>query len=385
MECKICLDSYNDLDQKPKIITSCGHTFCESCLNQLRNCPTCRREITGRVINYDILSLLDSNQIAIDPNELKKEIEEYTKCLNAKNEEKLSTCKEMLKQLRDKVNNETERKKEILTKKNHKLMNELDSIETKFNADIISTQNEIQSESDAILAKLNEQLLESIEMNKIKQQIIKMQKKIRLIIENLDKIDLTYTFKPNESDIKIGQIQSSTKMKQQQQEEEIKNNNNKSQMNNTLKVLNGHSSYVSALTILTDGTLASGSWDTTIRLWNHNNGLYNITRILTGHSAYIDSLTCLSDGTLVSGSGDKTIKLWNTSTGKIIKTLEGHTSYIWCLCPLPYNNLASGSGDKTIRIWKTKNSETLKILNGHLDTVSALTLLRDGTLTSGMH
>jgi WD40 repeat protein len=39
-------------------------------------------------------------------------------------------------------------------------------------------------------------------------------------------------------------------------------------------------------------------------------------------------LLLLSNGQLASGSGDKTIKIWNTVTGDCIKTLEGHTCNI---------------------------------------------------------
>ncbi len=37
------------------------------------------------------------------------------------------------------------------------------------------------------------------------------------------------------------------------------------------------------------------------------------------------------DGTLASGSDDRTIKIWNTITGQEIKTLTGHTDYVDCL------------------------------------------------------
>ena len=69
MECKVCLEIYNDSNRKPKIITNCGHTFCSNCLNSLniKSCPKCRNKIIDCVINYDILELInnDSNKIII--------------------------------------------------------------------------------------------------------------------------------------------------------------------------------------------------------------------------------------------------------------------------------------------------------------------------------
>ena len=35
--------------------------------------------------------------------------------------------------------------------------------------------------------------------------------------------------------------------------------------------------------------------------------------------------------TIASGSRDNTIKLWNMNTKSCIKTLKGHTSYVNCL------------------------------------------------------
>ena len=41
LECGICMNVYDQNERKPKIITSCGHTYCESCLKQVQNCPQC--------------------------------------------------------------------------------------------------------------------------------------------------------------------------------------------------------------------------------------------------------------------------------------------------------------------------------------------------------
>ena len=78
-----------------------------------------------------------------------------------------------------------------------------------------------------------------------------------------------------------------------------------------IKTLTGHSGPIWSLAGLPDGTLASGSWDDTIKIWDTNTG--DCLKTLTGHTDSIISLTVLSDGTLASGSNDKTIKIWNTN------------------------------------------------------------------------
>ena len=64
---------------------------------------------------------------------------------------------------------------------------------------------------------------------------------------------------------------------------------------------------------LHDGSLASGSHDKTIKIWNVNTGI--TTKILTGHIDRVVSLAVLNDGSLVSGSNDKTITIWNLNIG----------------------------------------------------------------------
>ncbi|AUB37023.1 Serine/threonine protein kinase [Nostoc flagelliforme CCNUN1] len=98
-------------------------------------------------------------------------------------------------------------------------------------------------------------------------------------------------------------------------------------------------------------TLASGSLDTTIKLWDVSTG--KAIKTLTGHSSGVNSVRFSPDGkTLASGSLDTTIKLWDVSTGKAIKTLTGHRSRVISVGFSPDGKtLASGSSDKTVILW----------------------------------
>jgi len=78
--------------------------------------------------------------------------------------------------------------------------------------------------------------------------------------------------------------------------------------------------------------------------------IHNI-KTLTGHTSDANALTVLSDGSLVSGSNDNTIKIWDVKNGQTIKTLTGHTNSVRALTVLPDGSLVSGSYDNTIKIW----------------------------------
>ena len=68
----------------------------------------------------------------------------------------------------------------------------------------------------------------------------------------------------------------------------------------------------------------------------------------------MSSVSFSPDGkTLASGSGDGSIKVWNLSTMSVIKTLIDHDKEVWSVSFGPDGKtLASGSCDKTIKLWK---------------------------------
>ena len=62
--------------------------------------------------------------------------------------------------------------------------------------------------------------------------------------------------------------------------------------------------------------------------------------------------------TLASGSNDKTIRLWDVATGENKQTLTGHTENVYSVSfSLDGLTLASGSKDKTIRLWDIATGE----------------------------
>jgi len=56
--CAVCTDLYDDKANKP-IGLKCGHTFCEACVQKVRDCPTCRTNIGDKRLlkpNYPVLA-----------------------------------------------------------------------------------------------------------------------------------------------------------------------------------------------------------------------------------------------------------------------------------------------------------------------------------------
>lgn len=75
-----------------------------------------------------------------------------------------------------------------------------------------------------------------------------------------------------------------------------------------VSVLEGHTGPVTALAVSPDGaTLASASWDASVRLWPLSGGE---PLALEGHRGNVNAVAFLSDGTLASAGHDAAVILW---------------------------------------------------------------------------
>jgi WD40 repeat protein len=92
-----------------------------------------------------------------------------------------------------------------------------------------------------------------------------------------------------------------------------------SSVTKTIKLsLNGHNNYVYGLKQISSDIIASGSSDTTIKLWNISDG--TLIRTLTNHTGSIYySVELTNDGqTLMSAAYDGTIRFWDWTTGQVV-------------------------------------------------------------------
>jgi nucleoside phosphorylase len=109
-------------------------------------------------------------------------------------------------------------------------------------------------------------------------------------------------------------------------------------------------------------TLASGSSDTTVRLWNVNTG--GKLRFVEGHTNAVHSVAFDPEGkSLASGSSDTTVLLWDVTTGHELRSFKGHTGAVTSIAFSPDGKtLASASQDGTLRLWHVAIGDCLAIL-----------------------
>ncbi len=85
-------------------------------------------------------------------------------------------------------------------------------------------------------------------------------------------------------------------------------------------------------------------------------------KTLTRHKGWVKSVSFSSDGkTIASGSGDHTIRLWDVGTGKNLHILTRHKNSVVSVSFSPDGQtLGSGSFDKTIRLWRVSPPQSPK-------------------------
>jgi WD40 repeat protein len=119
-----------------------------------------------------------------------------------------------------------------------------------------------------------------------------------------------------------------------------------------------------------DGFALTGSFDTTVRLWQI--GIGQCQRIFSGHTSTVYCLDSVGNG-LVSGSRDCTLRVWSIHDGRCLSVLA-HGSPVRAvrigpgLTPL----VASGTEGGEITLWDTDAAAAVDRFPAHRGRITAL-------------
>uniref|UniRef100_A0A673LQE5 Phospholipase A-2-activating protein n=1 Tax=Sinocyclocheilus rhinocerous TaxID=307959 RepID=A0A673LQE5_9TELE len=155
-------------------------------------------------------------------------------------------------------------------------------------------------------------------------------------------------------------------------------NPSENQVFTEMHCMNGHSNFVSCVCIIAPnetyprGLIATGGHDNNICVFSLDRPDPLFT--LKGHKNTVCTLSAGKFGTILSGSWDTTAKVWLGE--KCMMTLQGHTAAVWAVVILPEQGLMlSGSADKTIKLWKAGRCENT--YTGHEDCVRGLAVINE--------
>ncbi|KAK3811353.1 MAG: hypothetical protein JOS17DRAFT_495435 [Linnemannia elongata] len=186
-------------------------------------------------------------------------------------------------------------------------------------------------------------------------------------------------------------------------------------------ILVGHETVVNSISYSPDGTLiATGSMDTTIRIWSTESG-YTL-HILSSHTEGVNGVSfsrsghqlasCSNDNTIrtwdaqtgesllelvasgepilsvayspddcqiVVADSDRSVMVWDAHTGTFTRSLVGHAQEVYCVTYSPDgNHIASCGRDLYVRLWDAHNGEICGVLPGHRSAVSSVSYSPDG-------
>jgi WD40 repeat protein len=202
-----------------------------------------------------------------------------------------------------------------------------------------------------------------------------------------------------------------------------------------------HLGWVAGLAVAGDGTVVSGSYDASVKVWDH--GPSRAGQVIHAHKDWVQAIAFAGgrDNVLVSGGKDGLVKLWDPDTGgslgeltghtgavtaiaasvespnvlavatwddkqgaeikqwelvreekgpgykgKELGSLKGHTGPITCLEYSPLarvRRLASGSTDKTVIVWDADKNKAMHTLKGHTGEVRCLSYKAGQLLLTG--
>eukprot|EP00030_Apusomonadida_sp_AF-17_P006262 a678841_165.p1 GENE.a678841_165~~a678841_165.p1 ORF type:complete len:497 (+),score=152.31 a678841_165:45-1493(+) len=158
-----------------------------------------------------------------------------------------------------------------------------------------------------------------------------------------------------------------------------------------IQTLEGHRNWVLCVSWSPDGTrLASACKAGEIRVWDGATGA-PLGKPIKGHTKAVVALAWKplhrdpEARYLASASKDCTVRVLDTYTGRTVFTISGHTRSVTCLRWSGAGLIFTGSQDRSVRAWSEDDGRLVRSYDGHGHWVNSLALSSDFVLRTGAH
>jgi WD40 repeat protein len=110
--------------------------------------------------------------------------------------------------------------------------------------------------------------------------------------------------------------------------------------------------------------IASGGWDSTIRLWDVATGKRLPADLPPSHEGWVYGVATLPDGNrIVCADSGGQVLLWDIARQTVLGRFAGHTGRVLCVaCSRDGKTVATGGTDKKVRVFETASGKLLRTI-----------------------
>lgn len=128
--------------------------------------------------------------------------------------------------------------------------------------------------------------------------------------------------------------------------------------------------------------LATGSDDSTIRVWDQSSESSPLEQTLQSHTGPVRSISWSPDSRFVAaGSSDCTVTIFQRGSWALVRTLHGFSDWVRGVAWSPDGALlAVVSADRTLQLWKPLDGKRIHLVTAHNDYIRSVAWSPDGKL-----
>jgi len=209
MECGICYEQYDHSIRKPHLLSSCGHTYCLSCLKRLvdYSCPTCKKVSLEKYPNTALIEFIpESNYDKLKSKILHSwiNLNQSKQDLKTSREEKIKQHQTKLKFAKQVICEQTTKAISILRQNESALMNKCDLMLNYLNTnfDENSYENdyhfEIRDDRYRTMTKeiIDKNVLNENELSSLNKNIFEINSNLNKLIQKIKSFEINFEFTP---------------------------------------------------------------------------------------------------------------------------------------------------------------------------------------------